>query len=204
MSAHGSKSEYRKPVDVLSTPESFVDWVINKCTEFHVKNIKQHGEFLENYTSTSNYFTGSCKLRLGTYQKRQGILQCKSLFYAGNRGFPEVAFKYSLEYLNTSLALPVGLSLAPLYTVELFSSFVRAHSKALGTEKRTNKDQRGKEQEFAIWTQSTRHYTKCPYYRCRFFLLSLSKEVSLLTIGGCLQNFIMHNKIGRKFFQGEE
>lgn len=105
------------------------------------------------------------QVKARAYQKLQGILQGKSLFYTGNRGFPEEAFKYSLEYLNTSLALLVRLSLTPLYTVELFSSFVRAHSKALGTEKQTNKDQKGKEQEFGIWTQSTRYYTKCPYCR---------------------------------------
>lgn len=52
------------------------------------------------------------------------------------------------EYLNTSLALLVRLSLAPLYTVGLFGSFVRAHSKALGTEKQTNKHQKSKEWEF--------------------------------------------------------
>lgn len=85
------------------------------------------------------------QVKAWTYQKLQGIFQCKSLFYNGNRGFSEESFKYSLEYLNTSLALLVRLSLAPLYTVELFSSFVRTHSKVLGTEKQANKDQKGKE-----------------------------------------------------------
>jgi len=42
--------------------------------------------------------------------KLQGILQCQSLFYAANRGFPEEAFKYSPEYLKTSLALLVRLN----------------------------------------------------------------------------------------------
>jgi len=110
-----------------------------------------------------------------TYKKLQGILQRKSLFYTGNRGFPEEAFKYSLEYLNTSLALLARLSLAPLYTVELFSSFVKAPSKALGTEKQTNKDQKCKQQEFGIWTWNTTHHIKCPYHRWGFFLLSLNR-----------------------------
>lgn len=105
-------------------------------------------------------FHWDLQVKAWTYQNLQGIFQCKSLFYTRNRGFPEKAFKYSLEYLNTSLALLVRLSLAPLYTMELFNSFVRADSKALGTEKQTNKDQKGKEQEFGIWTQ--RHDTKRP------------------------------------------
>lgn len=33
-----------------------------------------------------------------------------------------------------------------------------------------------------VWIQSTRHYTKCPYYRWEFFLC-LNRQVSVLTIG---------------------
>lgn len=175
-----------------ATPESFVDWVTNKCMKIHVKNVKKDSckkrtttwRILRKLYQHQRLFRRGLRVKAWIYQIRQGILQCKSLFYTGNRGFPEEPFKYSLEYLNTSLALLVRLSLAPLYTVELSGSFVRAHSKVLGTEKPTDKDQKGKEQKFGVRTQSTKHDTKGPYYRCGFFLLSLTRLVSVLTIRG--------------------
>lgn len=121
-----SKFEFRKPVNVLTHSRIFCRlWVIKKHIKFYIKNIQECREFLENCTSTCNYFTGSFKLRPGRIKNFNIFYSAKSLFYTRNRGFPEEAFKCSLEYLNTALALLVRLILARLYIERLFSSFVR-------------------------------------------------------------------------------
>lgn len=172
------------PVDVVSYSRIFCRLSHQQVHEDSCKKHTTTWRILRKLYQHQRLFRRGLRVKAWIYQIHQGISQCKSLFYTGNRGFPEEPFKYSLEYLNTSLALLVRLSLAPLYTVELSGSFVRAHSKVLGTEEPTDKDQKGKEQKFGIWTQSTKRDTNGPYYRCGFFLLSLTRLVSVLTIRG--------------------
>lgn len=79
---HGSKSDFRKPIAVLIYSRFFCSfWVTNKCVKIHLKKpTKQHGEFLKDYTSTSNYFTGSCKLRLGHIKNFKVFYRVKACF----------------------------------------------------------------------------------------------------------------------------